>query len=82
MAAKANAPINDGITSSAPVKVNEDYEPRVRITLPLLEEEEGVKVDQTEQVIINGEITNIRRGVPVDVKASVFMLLKQRYPLI
>lgn len=82
MAAKTKSPVDDGITSASPVKNTVDNEPRVRITLPLLEEEEGLKVDQTEQVVINGVITNIRRGTPVDVKASVFMLLKQRYPLI
>ena len=81
MAAKTKSPVDDGITSASPVKNTVDNEPRVRITLPLLEEEEGLKVDQTEQVVINGGVvTNIRRGTPVDVKASVFMLLKQRYP--
>lgn len=57
-------------------------EPTVRITLPLREEDEGIRADQTEQVVINGDITSIRRGVPVDVKVPVFIQLKQRYPLI
>ncbi|MDD5899026.1 MAG: hypothetical protein PUE14_11130 [Clostridia bacterium] len=56
-------------------------EPTVRIFLPLLEETgTEVSVDQTENVIINGTVTQIRRGEYVDVKVPVFMQLKQRYP--
>lgn len=73
---------NDGISVSTESKVVVDNETTVRITLPLVEEGDGLKVDQTEQVVINGKMTNIRRGIPVDVKVPVFMLLKQRYPLI
>ena len=56
-------------------------EPVVRICLPLLEATgtEGT-VDQTENVIINGKVTQIRRGEYVEVKVPVFMQLKQRYP--
>ena len=56
-------------------------EPVVRICLPLAEDTgaEGA-VDQTENVIINGKVTQIRRGEYVDVKVPVFMQLKQRYP--
>ncbi|MBR5545368.1 MAG: hypothetical protein IKU70_00075 [Clostridia bacterium] len=56
-------------------------EPTVRILLPLAEETgTEVHVDQTENVIINGQVTQIRRGEYVDVKIPVFMQLKQRYP--
>ena len=56
-------------------------EPTVRIFLPLLEESgTEAHVDQTENVIINGKVTQIRRGEYVDVKVPVFMQLKQRYP--
>ena len=56
-------------------------EPTVRIFLPLLEETgTEVSVDQAENVIINGTVTQIRRGEYVDVKVPVFMQLKQRYP--
>lgn len=55
-------------------------EPTVRILLPLQEAEDGLNVDQTENVIINGVVTQIRRGEYVDVKAPVFLQLKQRYP--
>lgn len=72
----------DGISVTTEQKVIVDNETTVRITLPLADEGEGMKTDQTEQVIINGNITSIRRGTPVDVKVPVFMLLKQRYPLI
>ncbi len=73
---------DDNISVETEVVTTVDNETRVRVTLPLMENEDGGKVDQTEQVIINGNITNIRRGIPVDVKVPVFMLLKQRYPLI
>ena len=57
------------------------FEPVVRVFLPLAEETgTEVAVDQTENVIINGKVTQIRRGEYVDVKVPVFMQLKQRYP--
>ena len=63
------------------VTKNLTVEPTVRILLPLLEETgTEVGVDQTENVIINGKVTQIRRGEYVDVKVPVFMQLKQRYP--
>lgn len=62
-------------------KTNVVVEPTVRIFLPLVEETgTEVTVDQTENVIINGKVTQIRRGEYVDVKIPVFMQLKQRYP--
>ena len=62
-------------------KTNVVVEPTVRIFLPLVEETgTEVTVDQTENVIINGKVTRIRRGEYVDVKVPVFMQLKQRYP--
>ena len=63
------------------VTKNLTVEPTVRILLPLLEETgTEVSVDQTENVIIDGKVTQIRRGEYVDVKVPVFMQLKQRYP--
>lgn len=59
---------------------NIKVEPVVRIFLPLCEADGEVNVDQTENVIINGVVTQIRRGEYVDVKVPVFMQLKQRYP--
>ena len=56
-------------------------EPVVRICLPLAEEGGAeANVGQTENVIINGSVTQIRRGEYVDVKVPVFLQLKQRYP--
>jgi hypothetical protein len=56
-------------------------EATVRIFIPLAEDSAGEgKVDQTENVIINGAVTQIRRGEYVDVKVPVFLQLKQRYP--
>lgn len=54
--------------------------PTVRILLPLLEEESTHPVDQTENVTVNGVVTQIRRGEAVEVKIPVFWQLKQRYP--
>ena len=62
-------------------KTNFTAEPTVRVFLPLLEENGAeASIDQTENVIINGKVTQIRRGEYVDVKVPVFMQLKQRYP--
>lgn len=55
--------------------------PTVRICLPLLEDEGGsLKPDQTEQVVVNGVVTAIRRGENVEVKPAVFLQLKHKYP--
>ena len=62
-------------------KTNMTVEPTVRIFLPLLEDNGAeINTDQTENVIINGKVTQIRRGEYVDVKVPVFLQLKQRYP--
>ena len=64
-----------------PKKTSMMVEPTVRIFLPLVEETgTEVTVDQTENVIINGKVTQIRRGEYVDVKVPVFLQLKKRYP--
>lgn len=56
-------------------------EPTVRVFLPLLEDAGGENnIDQTENVIINGHVTQIRRGEYVEVKVPVFLQLKNRYP--
>jgi len=56
-------------------------EPVVRVFIPLAEDAAGEgKVDQTENVIINGRVTQIRRGEYVEVKVPVFLQLRQRYP--
>lgn len=63
------------------MKTKLQLEPVVRICLPVLEETSAeMKTDQTENVIINGKVTQIRRGEYVDVKVPVFLQLKQRYP--
>ena len=70
----------DGISATVP-KQTAAEEPTVRVFIPLAEEDGAdINVDQTEQVILNGVVTQIRRGEYVDVKAPVFMQLKQRYP--
>ena len=62
-------------------KTNVVVEPTVRIFLPLLEDAGGESnIDQTENVIINGHVTQIRRGEYVEVKVPVFLQLKNRYP--
>ncbi len=56
-------------------------EPTVQVFLPLLDDIEGEAcADQTEQVVVNGQVTRIQRGAYVDVKPEVFCQLKRRYP--
>lgn len=70
----------DGISGVVKAKV-ESNEPTVRVFLPLSENDTSdVAVDQTENVVINGKVTQIRRGEYVDVKVPVFLQLKNRYP--
>ena len=58
-------------------------EPTVRIFIPLAQDQESdIKMEQTETVVINGKVTQIKRGEYVDVKVPVFLQLKQRYPSI
>ena len=58
-----------------------DVEPTVQIFIPLADDENsGINVDQTETVIINGEVTRIKRGEYVNVKIPVFLQLKNKYP--
>lgn len=79
MAATKSAPAN-AISGVVKEKVVSN-EPTVRVFLPLAENQNSdVAVDQTENVVINGKVTQIRRGEYVDVKVPVFMQLKQRYP--
>jgi hypothetical protein len=74
--------INDATAAvAAPKDDGVMLEPTVRIILPLAEDQgSDVAIDQTETVIINGKVTQIRRGEYVDVKVPVFLQLKQRYP--
>jgi hypothetical protein len=44
--------------------------------------EDGIQVDQTEHVTINGNTTLIPRGQYVNVKIPVFLQLKTRYPFL
>lgn len=56
-------------------------EPTVSVLIPLAEDQgSDIAVDQTETVVINGKVTQIRRGEYVDVKVPVFLQLRQRYP--
>ena len=52
----------------------------VRVLLPLLEKSSDIEVDQTEQVIVNGQVTSLHRGEYVDIKPEVFLELRKRYP--
>lgn len=68
------------LTAQAEIPVAEN-EPRVRVFLPLLEEEgTGLKVDQYEHVTVNGETTLVKRGEYVDVTVPVFIQLKNKFP--
>ena len=74
----------DGLTTIAPEKKPERKVPMVEITIPALEEAEGMKVDQYEHVTIANEMGEkcykVLRGERVKVPVEVFVLLKARYP--
>ena len=74
----------DGISVSTPVAQPDVNEVKVRVFLPLLEDDSaGVTVDQTVEVIINGNAKTtyvIMRGEYVDVPVPVFIQLKNRFP--
>lgn len=58
-------------------------EPTVTVFIPMaVDQGSDIAIDQTETVIINGRVTQIRRGEYVNVKVPVFLQLKQRYPSI
>lgn len=67
--------------SVAEEQQNLAIEPVVRVFIPLAEDNNSdITVDQTETVVINGKVTQIRRGEYVDVKVPVFLQLRNRYP--
>ena len=63
----------------ATAKTLTNDEPRVRVVLPLLPEDQmGLKVDQYEHVTINGETTLVKRGEYVDVTVPVYIKLRNK----
>ena len=84
MAAKTQA-VED-ITIHAEPKPEKPEEVRVRIKLPLREDDQsaGLNVDHYEHVTISNEMGEntvyVKRGEWVDVTIPVFTLLRQRYP--
>lgn len=84
MATKTTPNTNPDLTVAVP-KAQKVEEPRVRVLLPLLEDDgSGVTVDQYEHVSISNEsgdnFVRVKRGEYVDVTVPVFLQLKQRYP--
>ncbi len=64
----------------ATAKTVTNDEPRVRVVLPLLPEDQmGLKVDQYEHVTINGETTLVKRGEYVDVTVPVYIQLRNKF---
>lgn len=58
-------------------------EPKVQIVLPFTEmDTAGVKADPYEHVTVNGESRHFKRGVPLEVTVSEFLLLKTKFPTI
>ena len=73
--------ISDGVSVKNAPAAKKDTSTTVRVFLPLLEDTgTDTKVDQTETVLVNGMVTQIRRGEYVDVKVPVFLQLKNKYP--
>lgn len=83
MAAKKTV---EDITIHLPPKEEKPEEIRVRIKLPLREDDQaaGLNVDHYEHVTISNEqgenTIYVKRGEWVDVTIPVFNLLRQRYP--
>jgi hypothetical protein len=69
-----------GITVGTPVVEKVDDLPRVRVYIPKLEDEGGMKTDPYEHVTINDETTLVRRGEYVDVTVPVFLQLRNKFP--
>ena len=64
----------------ATAKTVTNDEPRVRVVLPLLPEDQmGLKVDQYEHVTINGETTLVKRDENVDVTVPVYIQLRNKF---
>ena len=64
----------------ATAKTVTNDEPRVRVVLPLLPEDQmGLKVDQYEHVTINGETTLVKRGEYVDVTVPVYIQRRNKF---
>ena len=78
-------PVED-ITFHVPPVPEKPEEVRVRIKLPMREDDQtaGLNVDHYEHVTISNEqgeqTIYIRRGEWVDVTIPVYILLKQRFP--
>jgi hypothetical protein len=68
------------LVAATPV-IQEEEEPRVRIMIPLREDDDsGLKVDPYEHVTINDVTTLVRRGEYVEVTVPVFQQLRNKYP--
>ena len=73
----------DELTVASTAKTVKPAVPRVRICLPLNENDtSGLKVDPYEHVTVNGVTTLIKRGEYVDVTVPVYMQLRNRFPTI
>lgn len=69
--------------ATKPTEKVSEAEPFVRVLIPFApDSEDGIQVDQTEHVTINGNTTLIPRGQYVNVKVPVFLQLKTRYPFL
>lgn len=75
------AKTNNTLEVTTPVAEKTAEEPRVRVYLPLLEQEgAGAHVDQYEHVTVNGDTTLVKRGEYVDVTVPVYIQLKNKFP--
>ena len=85
MAAATKEKPLENITFQAPVEPEKPQEVRVRIKLPLREEDsQGLETERFEHVTISNELGEntvwVKRGEWVDVTIPVFTQLRQRYP--
>lgn len=86
MATKEKTEQFSDITITVQPKEEKPEETRVRIKLPLREDDRaaGLNIDHYEHVTISNEkgtnVVRVKRGEYVDVTIPVYLLLKQRYP--
>lgn len=52
----------------------------VSVFLPMVQDEGSIRMNQTENVTINGKTTKISRGVQMDVTIPVYEALTAKYP--
>ena len=80
MPRNANVPMENPVNEVQEEVAVIDQNPKVMVFVPLDEQSDVVKTDQTEHVTVNGKTTVIMRGQHVEVPVDVFLQLRNKYP--